>query len=192
MAMYMKFGSITGDATQKVNGKDLIKDPAYLEEQGWFNISELHWTIDRQITTRSGSQGSARDPKQPSIKDFTIKKEADKATAQLLNTICYNNNAETCTIIFVKTGNPGEVFMQYKFSNVFITNITITLDGEKLVETVQINFTKVEMAHLSSDTTNVLSKSTPDRFEFELKQTAPAGPASPSGSGSAHPSGGHH
>jgi type VI secretion system secreted protein Hcp len=189
MAMYMKFGNITGDATQTVVGRDLTKDLAYLEGQGWFNISDFKWSIERKITTRSGSQGNARDPKQPSVKEITVKKEADKATTQLLNAICYNNNSETCTVIFVKTGDPGEIYMQYKFSNVFITNININLEQETPVETLEINFTKVEMARLSSDTTNLLSLSTPDRFQFELKQTAPAGPG---GSGSGHPPGGHH
>ncbi|MBV8797726.1 MAG: type VI secretion system tube protein Hcp, partial [Hyphomicrobiales bacterium] len=87
-----------------------------------------------------------------------------------------SSNPETCTIIFVKTGDPGEVYMQYKLSNVFITDIHIRLEEEKPVETLKINFTKVEMAHLSSDTTNVLSKSDPDRFQFD-KQTASAGGA---------------
>jgi type VI secretion system secreted protein Hcp len=185
----MKLDSITGEATQKVGGGDLIKDFAQLEEQGWINIFDFKWTIDRQITTRTGPHGSHRDPKQPSINIFTVKKEADQATAQLLNSICYSNNSDTCTIIFVKTGDPGEVYMQYKFSNVFITNIAINLEPERQhAETLQINFTKVEMAHLSSDTTNVLSKSKPDRFQFEL--AAPAGPGGPSGSGSGHHQGG--
>jgi type VI secretion system Hcp family effector len=189
VAAYMKFGTITGDATQKVGGRILIKDPAFLEEQGWISISEFKWVIDRKITTRSGAHGSTRDSKQPAVETFTVNKEADKATSQLLTSICFNNNAETCTIVFVKTGSPGEVYMQYRFSNVFITNINnayvATHEGEHHTETLTINFTKVEMAHLSSDTTNVLSKSDPDRFEFE----APAG--APSGSGG-HQPGGHN
>ncbi len=180
MATYMKFGSITGDATQKVGGGDLIKDFAQLEEQGWFNISDFKWSIQRHITTRSGSQHNTRDPTQPSLLDITVKKEADTATSQLLNEICYSNKSETCTVIFVKTGDPGEVYLQYKFSNVFITDININLEEERHMETLTINYTKVEMAHLSSDTTNVLSKSKPDRFQFD-KQTA-AGPGAPSGS----------
>jgi type VI secretion system secreted protein Hcp len=183
----MKFGSVTGDATQKVGGKDLIKDFAYLEEQGWFMIFDFQWNIDRPITTRSGSQGNKRDPKQASVHEVTVKKEADQATTQLLNAICSSNNSDTCTIIFVKTGDPGEVYMQYKFSNVFITDIHFNLEQERHMEVLKINFTKVELAHLSSDTTNVLSKSTPDRFQFEL--AAPAGPGAPSGSGAGHPGG---
>ena len=184
MAVYMKFGTISGDATQKVGGGDLIKDLAQLEEQGWINISDFKWSVERTITTRTGSQGSTRDPKQPTLHEISVKKEADRATAQLLNAICYNNNSEACTVIFVKTGNPSEVYMQYKFSNVFITDIHIDLDGEKPVETLKINFTKVEMAHLSSGTSNVLSQSRPDRFEFEHK------PDASSGSGAGHHQGG--
>jgi type VI secretion system Hcp family effector len=185
VAAYMKFGGIKGDATQEVGGRVLIKDPAFLEKQGWISISEFKWIIDRKITTRTGAHGGTRDSKQPHIDIFTVKKEADRATSELLTAICSSNNSNTCTIIFLKTGDPGEVYMQYRFSNVFITNIIIDFTAEKHTETLQINFTKVEMAHLSSDTTNVLSQSDPDRFEFE----APAG--APSGSGG-HQQGGHN
>jgi type VI secretion system secreted protein Hcp len=187
MAAYMKFGGIKGDATQDVGsrimikdekGKVLIKDPAFLKEHGWINISDFSWSITRSLTHRSGSQGNLRDPLQPSVDEITVKKDPDHATSRLLRAICYagNNNAETCTIIFVRTGNPGEVYMHYKLANVFITDIHIKLEDERPVETLKINFTKVEMAHLSSDVTNVLSTSGPDRFEFD-KQTAPAGSA---------------
>jgi type VI secretion system secreted protein Hcp len=181
VAAYMKFGTIKGDATQKVGGRVLIKDPAFLEEQGWISISEFKWQVDRKLTTRTGANRSVRDPTQPALETFTVKKEPDKATSLLLTSICSNNNKpETCTIVFVKTGSPGEVYMQYRFSNVFITLINNEYGGEHHTETVTINFTKVEMAHLSSDTANVLSNADPDRFEFEVPAGAPSG------------SGGHH
>jgi type VI protein secretion system component Hcp len=62
--------------------------------------------------------------------------------------------------------------MQYKLSNAFITDITIALEQERQVETIVINYTKVEVAFLGSDEANVLSKSQADRFQFD-KQTAP-------------------
>jgi type VI secretion system secreted protein Hcp len=182
VALYMKFGSIKGDATQEVAGRVLIKDPAFLEEQGWINLSDFKWSIDRGITTRSGSQSNTHHPKQPEIHQITVKKEVDSATAQLLDSICNNNKAEICNIIFVKTGDPGEVYMQYRLSNVFITKFNIDLDADKNpMETMDLTFTKVEMAHLRGGKTNVLSKSEPNRFEFD-KQTAAAGNPAASGS----------
>jgi type VI protein secretion system component Hcp len=76
----------------------------------------------------------------------------------------------------VKTGNPGEVYMQYKLSNVFLTSVTIGPDTENTIETLVINFTKIEMVNYSSDESNVLIKSKTARFEFD-KLTAPAGGA---------------
>lgn len=173
----MKFGSIMGEATQKVSGADLIADSAELEKHGWIGISGFKWDISRKITVKSGSQGKTSDPLQPSLSEITVNKDADNATWQLLNSICYNSSPDTCTVIFVKTGNPGEVYMQYKFSNAFITKVSIDLDPQDKspVETLMISFTKVEMVHYSSNRSNVLIKSKTNRFEFEQKHTAPAG-----------------
>jgi type VI secretion system secreted protein Hcp len=166
VAIFMKYGSFNGDATQA-------------GFEGWINISDFHWQVVRSITTRSGSQGNTYDPKQqPDIHTITVKKETDSATAPLLDAMCNKNKAEKCTIMFVRTGNPGQAYLQYKLSNALISTYKIDLDSTEgnLAETLEINFTKVEMAHLSSDTTNVLSQSEPDRFEFD-KLTAPAGGA---------------
>ena len=174
MAIFMKYGSFNGDAT-------------LAGFEGWINISDFRWQVMRSITTRSGSQGNTYDPKQqPDIHIVTVKKETDSATAALLDAMCNKNKAEKCTISFVRTGTAGQVYLQYKLSNALLTKYNIDLVQEQVVETLEINFTKVEMAHLSSDTTNVLSQSEPDRFEFD-KLTAP-GQSAPSRSA---PAGGH-
>jgi hypothetical protein len=56
VAAYMKFGTITGDATQKVGGRILIKDPAFLEEQGWISILSLNGSS----TENNDAERSAR------------------------------------------------------------------------------------------------------------------------------------
>jgi type VI secretion system secreted protein Hcp len=176
VAIFMKYGSFNGDAT-------------LAGFEGWINISDFKWQVIRSITTRSGSQGNTYDPKQqPDIHTITVKKETDSATAPLLDAMCNKNKAEKCTIVFVRTGDSGQAYLQYKLSNALLANYKIDLDSkeENIVETLEINFTKVEMAHLSSDETNVLSQSEPDRFEFD-KLTAP-GQSPPSRSG---PAGGH-
>jgi type VI secretion system secreted protein Hcp len=185
VAIYMRFDSIPGDATQIVGGHDLTKDskdPATLQKQGWININVFAWKIDRKLTTRTpGSHGKSRDPtQQASVDEITVKKEADSATVPLMKAICNNKDSDTCTIIWVKTGGedhaPAQVYMEYKLSNVFIVEINVALEGERHVETLKLNFTKVEMAFLASDTANVLSKAQADRFQFD-KQTAPPGGA---------------
>ena len=176
MAAFMKFGSIVGDATQKVGGTDLIADPALLEKDGWIGISDFSWNIGRKITVKAGPQGKTSDPLEPTLSDITVKKDADITTWQLLNSICYNKKPDTCTVIFVKTGNPAQVYMQYKLSNVFLTSVSISLDptDKGPIETLVINYTKVEMVNYSSDESNVLIKSKTNRFEFD-KLSAAAG-----------------
>jgi type VI protein secretion system component Hcp len=53
---------------------------------------------------------------------------------------------------------------------VFITHIDVSVEQEKPVESVQMNFTKVEMVFSGADTSNI--SGSPKRFEYELKQPA--------------------
>jgi type VI secretion system Hcp family effector len=161
VAIFMQYGSFNGDATQK-------------GFEGWINISNFIWQVKRPITTKSGSQSHTYDPKQqPDIHAITVNKEVDSATAPLLDAMCNKNKAEKCTIKFVRTGNPGQAYFECKLSNALITDYKFNFDPDKsLLETLEINFTKVEMKHWSSDPTNVLSQSEPYPFEFD-KLTAP-------------------
>jgi type VI secretion system Hcp family effector len=162
VAIFMKYGSFDGDAT-------------LAGFEGWINISDFKWQVKRSITTKSGSQGNTYDPKQqPDIHAITVNKETDSATGPLLDAICNKNKAEKCTITFVRTGNPGQAYFEWKLSNALITDYKINLDptDKSPMETLEINFTKVEMKHWSSDMTNVLSQSAPYPFGFD-KLTAP-------------------
>jgi type VI secretion system Hcp family effector len=163
VAIFMKYGSFDGDAT-------------LAGFEGWINISDFKWQVKRSITTKSGSQGNTYDPKQqPDIHAITVNKETDSATGPLLDAMCNKNKAEKCTITFVRTGDPpGQGYLECKLSNALITDYKINLDptDKSPMETLEINFTKVEMKHWSSDMTNVLSQSAPYPFGFD-KLTAP-------------------
>ena len=155
-AIYMKYGTIKGDATQIVTGDNWLKG-GKLERDGWVNISDFKWNVDRQITTRAGSSNT-RDPKHAAIKEFYVKKEAELNVdaAARCDLLCHKG--VSCTIIFVRTAKPGKVYLQYFFSNVFITHIDLSVELKgRQVEVIQMNFAKVEMAFSPSDEGNCSS-----------------------------------
>jgi type VI protein secretion system component Hcp len=63
VAIYMKYGSIEGDATQA-------------GFEGWINVSHFDWQIQYTITNRAGLQHNTRDAKRPKIEEFTINKRS--------------------------------------------------------------------------------------------------------------------
>jgi type VI protein secretion system component Hcp len=164
VAIYMQYGNITGDATQE----------GFVD---WINLLSFDWSgIDWSITTRVGIQGNTRDAKQPTVKEFTITKESDAASAGLVAAVCTSNTPQPCTIAFAVAGNPARKFLQYNFNNTLIVHFDAkaTNTSERPVETFKLNFTEFEMAAWSLTEAN--QRKTPYRFgPFSVPQGKAAG-----------------
>jgi type VI secretion system Hcp family effector len=180
VAIYMKYGSIMGDATQA--GFD-----------GWINVIHFEWLIDWQITTRAGVQGNTRDAKRPKIGEFTIKKEADGASTDLVAAICTSNKPETCTITFVRTGGIDipliglhipDKFVEFKFDGALITHFDTSAglgESERPIEVFKFNFTEFKLDVWSLEKENV--RQAPKSFgPYSVPEDKPA---------SGHTQGGH-
>lgn len=141
MAIYMKYGNIKGDATQ-----------AGFEH--CINISQFHLVVDRSVTKRPGGHGgNTREAKRAQVNPFTIVKETDSATTELLIATCHTSKPELCTVSFVRTG-VDKPFLKYVFYNSLITKIDTAATGERPTETITFDFTEIEMIVHDSDETN--------------------------------------
>jgi type VI protein secretion system component Hcp len=139
---YLQFGPIHGDATLAALGHD-----------HWININSFEWKIDWAVTTRAKLKDSARDSKHPTIGEFTISKETDRATTGLLDAITRqklsNPKGETCKIRFLTTGSGQHInqmiIQEFIFHESLITEMSFSSKGDRPSETIKINFTAVEM-----------------------------------------------
>jgi type VI protein secretion system component Hcp len=141
MGIYMKFGNIVGDATQHVqNGTGVASQilhmvagnsiaAAILGETGWIPLREFHWHGQRTITNRAGkgSASQARGPVSPNLDEVTVEKDVDGASCDLFQSFCEDTKGVDCTIVFIRTGDPGEIYLKYKLKNALIQDIHVSL-----------------------------------------------------------------
>jgi type VI protein secretion system component Hcp len=143
VAIYMKYGSIEGDATQS-------------DYEHWINIDSLKWDVTWNIQTRT-NKNATRTGAHPSIGDVTVTKLTDRATAGLLQAITNPEkpNGEDCIIRFLLTTTltkdshdpDWQTFLEYILYNTLITELNTSCDANnsRPVETVKLNFTGVEV-----------------------------------------------
>jgi type VI protein secretion system component Hcp len=147
MGIFMKFRKIHGDATQKVPSLegDPIRKPG--QQTGWIPLDSFSWTIDSTITTKSGPQASSkRGPKNPKLSEITVKKTVDLSSVELLRTLCTDHDGQDCVIVFMRTGDPGIVYLQYDLKNTLITQIALTegtKEDARPNEKLQLSFTDI-------------------------------------------------
>jgi type VI secretion system secreted protein Hcp len=172
----MEFGSIVGDATLE-------------GVKGWINLNHFEWHIDWNLTTRADLHAASRDAKRPKVDEVTVKKLADRASADLLKAVFTLNKPETCRIRFVRTDMPGRPYLEYTFYNTLITKLDSSADNDdRPTETIKLNFTEVEMCIFSTDTSGNDATKVPYRFpKYSILEETKAG----SGSSPAPPGGRH-
>ena len=131
MAIYMKYGDVTGDATQK-GFEDLI------------NIDHFHWEVNRAVVKQPAGRGTTREAKKPELGPFDVTKDADSASTGLLYETCCKSKPMKCEISFVRTGEE-KAYMTYTFYEALITKITTATGGDgRQAEVVTFDFTAVE------------------------------------------------
>ena len=146
MAIYMKFGSIDGDATLQ----------AY---DDWINISYFEWHVDWPITTRAAVKADLRGGKHPALSFITVKKHADSASPGLLNAVCRSNTPRMCGFHFIRTDDIGYCYMEYRFYEALIIHWQMSTGEDGVpAEEVHISFTAFEMSFYPADEENVVKK----------------------------------
>ena len=135
MGMYMKFGTIKGNATQE-------------GFERWINITDFQWgaAVKRDIKTETGKARN-REMAQPHISNIKVKKEVDLASGPLYKSLVAVPDAKECKIAFVRTGPGGDndKYLEYTLTDALLAGLEITGDGDRAHETWQLDFTEVEI-----------------------------------------------
>ena len=140
MPIYMQYGDIKGDATQQ-NHKE------------WMDISSIHWNVSRNMNTLAGAAAN-REASEPSISEVTLTKVSDKSSVRLFQEACTGNKGKTAVIHMVTTGDPGETYIEYTLDNALIANYSVDSHGDRPVEHIRINFTKMQVKYTPRDAAN--------------------------------------
>jgi type VI secretion system secreted protein Hcp len=211
MGIYMKFGNIVGDATQnvmnisadtqqhdnreelkKLDGglRSLVGDTitgVLLGETGWIPLHSFDWHADRSITTRAGkgSPSQTRGPVAPNLDDITVEKEVDGSSKGLLEKFDTDKDGVDCTIVFVRTGDPGEVYLKYALKNTLISDIRVNAKrDDRPTETLILNFTDIEFTVWRVGEDNIARA--PFRYPMKKSATQQSGGQPNHGGGQGH------
>jgi type VI secretion system secreted protein Hcp len=141
MGIYMKFGNIQGDATQK----------GY---EGWINLHHFDWSLERKFAEKQTGRAFNREGAQAEMHECTVTKAADASSATLLQTATTEFKGQPCEIAFVRTGNPGDWYLKFKLTDALIAKLSVSGGAERPDETITINFTEVEIHTKTLNSTN--------------------------------------
>ena len=123
MGIYMRFDNgsdIKGDSTQQgFEGKD-----------GWMNLVPLNgaWTENLQ-RIRSGALTIVK-PRRRLYTQSLSARRSTPARARSLEAATIDFKGKECEIAFLRTGNPGEKYLQVTLQNTLIKDLKVTNSGD--------------------------------------------------------------
>jgi len=133
MGIYMKYGAIQGDATQK-------------GFEGWINLNHFDWGLERKFAEDQVGRAFNREAAQAQIMPCTVRKDVDSSSGSILQTATTEFKGQKCEIAFVRTGNPGETYLHFTLSDTLISKLDVqTQGGERPIETIILDFTELEI-----------------------------------------------
>jgi type VI secretion system secreted protein Hcp len=134
MGIYMKFGDIQGDATQK-------------GFEGWINLTHFEWGLDRKFAEDQVGRAFNREGAQAQMGACTVRKDSDSSSGVIIQTAATEFKGQKCEIAFVRTGNPGETYLHFTLTDALIQKLDVATQGpnERPIEAITIDFTEVEI-----------------------------------------------
>lgn len=154
MAIYVKFGSIKGDATHQ-------------EHKDWVQVDSIQWGVGRAITTPTGSTKN-REASEPSISEVTVTKQMDQSSIYFFEEACVGNKAQDCKIHMVSTGSPGRTYAEFNLSNTLVSGYSVSSGGDVPSESISFSFTKIEHKY---NTVDEGGKSKPASASYDMTTT---------------------
>ncbi|MBA8903014.1 MULTISPECIES: type VI secretion system tube protein Hcp [unclassified Phyllobacterium] len=158
MPIYLQIDGIKGDATQETHKQ-------------WMDIEAIHFNVGRRMSTSAGSAAN-REASEPTISEVVLTKVSDSSSTKLFQEAVSGSAGKLATIHLVTTGNPGQTYIEYKLTNTLIANYSIDSNGDRPVETVRLNFTKLEVKYTPYDANQ--SPQSPMIASYDLATTRAA------------------
>lgn len=153
MAIYMKFDGVDGDVTAEGHEK-------------WIDCGSLQWGVGRSIRTPTGSS-QEREASAPQVSEVTITKSMDAASAKLFAE-SVAGKSKTIKIDLVKTGDTLENYMQYELTDALISSYSISSGGDRPMESISFNFTKIQMKYTPYDNKHQPQSPIPAGYDVSL------------------------
>jgi type VI secretion system secreted protein Hcp len=138
MSIFLKYGDLKGEVSATTH-----KD--------WIEINSFQWGVGRGISSGVGG-GSKREASAPSVSEITVSKSMDVASPLLLKE-ALGGKAVTVKIELTQTENKGShvAYQKYVLSNCLISGYSLNTHGDRPMENLSLNFTKIDSEYLKID-----------------------------------------
>lgn len=141
MPIYVKYGSIKGEATAA-------------KYKDWVQVDSFQWGVGRALSMPQGGGVSKRESSTPSVSEINITKQSDPTTVDFLKEVFGTKQDNKCNIDFTRTGTMGEEepYLQYTLTDTAVSGYSISSGGDgRPGESLSLNFTKIETKYTAYD-----------------------------------------
>jgi type VI secretion system secreted protein Hcp len=140
MPVYLKYASIDGDSTAAGHEK-------------WVEVNSFQWGVGRGISSPVGASAD-RESSAPSVSEIVVTKPTDIASTKLLNE-ALQGEGEDVTIDFCKTDKGNlQSYLKYVLNGTMISGYSLSSGGDRPMESISLNFTKVMMTDVGMGAKN--------------------------------------
>jgi type VI secretion system secreted protein Hcp len=142
MPIYMNYNelAIKGDVTEEGH-------------KNWIELGSFQLGVGRGISSPVGAAAD-RESTAPSVSEIMVTKATDCATLQLLNE-ALEGEGKTVQIEFCRTDNGKlTVYQSYTLTNCMVSAHSFASSGDRPVENVGLNFTKIEYKNVAGGPAN--------------------------------------
>lgn len=144
MAIYMKFGSISGSVTTE-------------GFKNWIELHSFQFGVGRGVS--SGAGGAQRESSAPSISEIVITKTFDTSSAKLYqDSVAGNFDTKVEIKMTTTTKNKVETFLTYELKDCGISSYSLSSGGDNPVESLSLNFTNIMVTPTPLDISGQIKK----------------------------------
>jgi len=162
MSAYIKFANIAkGDSQAGDHSGD----------KGWIVLSSVNFGTNRNITTPTGG-GTTREAAKPTVNEVIINKLMDSTSSNWLQESLTGSKAGTAVIELVQAGSAKlQTYLTVTLTNTMVSGYNVTSSGDRPVEQITLNFTKIEFKYTPYDDTG--TPGTPTSATYDISKGTP-------------------
>lgn len=159
MPIYLDFDGIPGDAT-------------HAQHVGWMDIESMSIGVSRYMENNKPGSGANREGSQPMVRNMHLTKTSDSSSTALFMEACGGSSGKTATVHLVTTGNPGETYIEYVMENALVARYDVSTGGDRPVEQIELNFTKITKKYIPHDAANQAQSPLVASYDLTTAKTA--------------------
>src|SRR3569832_456170 len=141
MDMFLKIDDLKGDSIDE-------KHPNEIQVLSW------SWGMSQSGSTHSATGGGAG---KVNVQDLSFMKNIDTTTTNLIKASCNGTHFKSALLTVRKAGGKSAVeYLKIKMQDLIVSNVSTggSNSGDKITESVTLNFAKVSLDYTPQDKTN--------------------------------------